>query len=169
MKQNHTQNEKQGHQPQSGRNVVIDNQKKGNNRCSHFILLHFPCCTRKQKQFSSSISMLMICTAVALVVVSIVAVAMAIIYRDPELYMYHFVYLAKDLFICCIDPYTHSHYNSKYITPFFLCCLCSYVISDRHSVNLDLVNKLHSSTYMKNTLVVLVFRNIYFQSRMNNQ
>ena len=85
MLQIHSPNDKQGHQSQSGRNGVIDNKKY--NRCSHFILLHFPCCTRKQKQFSSSISMLMICTAVALVVVSIVVVAMAIIYRDPELYI----------------------------------------------------------------------------------
>ena len=53
----------------------------------------------------------MICTAVVLVVVSIVVVAMTIIFRDPELYMCHFVYLAKDLFICCINPYTHLHYN----------------------------------------------------------
>ena len=55
--------------------------------------------------------MLMICTAVVLVVVSIVVVAMTIIFRDPELYMCHFVYLAKDLFICCINPYMHLHYN----------------------------------------------------------
>ena len=98
--------------PRSGRNgVILIKRKKTRTDVGILFCCIFSCCTRKQKQFSSSISILMICTTVVLVVVSIVVVAMTIIFRDPELYMCHFVYLAKDLFICCINPYTHLHYN----------------------------------------------------------